>query len=87
MPKKYPRNYKRELELQKKRGDDKNKALRMKARRKMVKLGLVKKGQDVDHKKPLSKGGAATAVSNLRAVSPSKNRSFKRTSKGAIKGD
>lgn len=87
MPKKYPRNYKRELELQKKRGDDKNKALRMKARRKMVKLGLVKKGQDVDHKKPLSRGGAATDVSNLRAVSPSKNRSFKRTSKGAIKGD
>jgi hypothetical protein len=82
----YPRNYKREYELQKRRGDDKNKAIRNKARRKMVKLGLVKKGQDVDHRRALSKGGAATAVSNLRAVSPGKNRSFKRTSSGAIKG-
>lgn len=82
----YPRDYKRELMLQKRRGDDKNKAARMRARRKMVRLGLVKKGQDVDHKRPLSKGGAATNTSNLRATSPGKNRSFKRTSSGAVKG-
>jgi hypothetical protein len=48
--------------------------------------GVVHKGdgKDVDHKKPLSKGGTTTR-SNLKAVPASKNRSFKRTSKGAIK--
>lgn len=39
--------------------------------------------QDVDHIKPLSKGGTS-ALSNLRVVSPSKNRSFKRGSKSQI---
>lgn len=52
----------------------------------MIKKGMVKKGQDVDHKIPLSKGGGALDVKNLRAVSVSKNRSFPRTSSGAIKG-
>lgn len=33
---------------------------------------------DVDHKKPLAKGGKTT-LSNLRAVPASKNRSFART--------
>lgn len=48
--------------------------------------GKVKKGdgKDVDHKKPLSQGGS-TSKSNLRVVSASKNRSYPRTSKGAIK--
>ena len=48
--------------------------------------GVVHKGdgKDVDHKKPLSKGGT-TVRSNLKAEPASKNRSFKRTSKGAIK--
>lgn len=41
---------------------------------------------DVDHKRALSKGGAATKLSNLRAVPASKNRSYPRTKKGAIKG-
>lgn len=56
----------------------------MRARRKMVKLGMVKPGdgKDVDHKTPLIKGGAPTATSNLRVTTPSKNRSFPRT-KGA----
>lgn len=35
-------------------------------------------GKDVDHKRPLAKGGSNN-VSNLRAVSPRTNRSFGRT--------
>ena len=64
----------------------KKRAQRNKARRIMEKEGLVRKGDglDVDHKKPLSKGGTTTR-SNLKAVSASENRSYKRTAKGAIK--
>lgn len=80
----YVRDYKQELKTQKQRGEDKHKNIRGKARRVMLKLGMVKKGQDVDHKKALSKGGAGTSVSNLRALPVSKNRSFKRTSTGAM---
>ena len=45
------------------------------ARRKLEKEGVVKKGdgKDVDHKRPISKGGS-NARSNLRAVSAAKNR-------------
>ena len=39
---------------------------------------------DVDHRKPLSKGGS-NAGSNLRAQSRAANRSFKRTRKGRMK--
>lgn len=35
-------------------------------------------GKDVDHRRPLVKGGSNN-VSNLRAISPSSNRSFRRT--------
>ena len=42
------------------------------------------KGEDIDHKKPLSKGGT-NKKSNLRSVSPSKNRSFSRNSDGSVK--
>jgi len=57
-----------------------------KARRMLMREGLVHKGdgKDVDHKKPLSKGGATTR-SNLRVQSRSANRSFKRKSDGSIK--
>jgi hypothetical protein len=52
----------------------------------MIKAGRVKKGDgmDVDHKKPLSKGGS-TGASNLRVKPKSANRSFARTSSGAMK--
>jgi hypothetical protein len=48
--------------------------------------GVVNKGdgKDVDHKKPLSKGGTTTR-SNLKAVSATANRSYKRKSDGSIK--
>ena len=64
----------------------KRRASRNAARAKMMAAGKVRKGdgKDVDHKKPLSKGGTTTR-SNLKAVPASQNRSYKRTSKGAIK--
>lgn len=57
---------------------------RNQARAIMEKKGVVKKGdgKDVDHIKPLVKGGAPTAAGNLRAIPKSQNRSFART-KGA----
>ena len=64
----------------------KKRAQRNKARRMLEREGVVHKGdgKDVDHKTPLSKGGTTTR-SNLKAVPASANRSYKRTSKGAIK--
>jgi len=64
----------------------KKRAQRNKARRIMEREGVVHKGdgKDVDHKKPLSKGGT-TVINNLRAEPASKNRSFKRNSDGSMK--
>lgn len=64
----------------------KNRAQRTKARRMLEREGKVHKGDgmDVDHVKPISKGGTTTP-SNLRVVPKSKNRSFARTSTGAMK--
>ncbi|TXH10842.1 MAG: HNH endonuclease [Spirochaetes bacterium] len=83
----YVRDYKQEHKTAVQRGDYANKLIRGKARRLMIKKGLVKKGQDVDHKKPLSKGGSGLSLSNLRATSVKSNRSYPRNSKGAIKGE
>lgn len=85
----YKRDYKREYELQKKRGEsgtgsDSGNAQRKRLRRKALKLGMVKKGQDLDHKKPLSKGGS-NSIKNARATSPSENRSFPRNKDGSMK--
>jgi hypothetical protein len=51
-----------------------------------MKLGLAKvgDGKDVDHTRPLSKGGN-TSRSNLRVVSASANRSFSRSANGKLK--
>lgn len=64
----------------------KKRALQNKARREMMKKGLVKKGdnQDVDHKTPLSKGGS-DSTANLRVVPSSQNRSFSRNGDGSLK--
>ena len=80
------RDYKRERELQLKRGEDEGHKKRLALRRKAEKNGLVKKhdGKDLDHKRPLSKGGSNT-LKNVRVTSPSKNRSFPRTKTGAMK--
>jgi hypothetical protein len=64
----------------------KKRTARNKARALLMKEGKVHKGdgKDVDHKKPLSKGGATTK-SNLRVKSASANRSFARKSDHSIK--
>lgn len=56
-----------------------------KARRMMEKEGKVRKGdgKDVDHKRPLSKGGKTTR-SNLQVKSRSSNRSFSRRADGSM---
>lgn len=87
--KNYVRDYKQEYKTAKARGElasgsNSPNAKRKRLRRKMLKMGMVRPGQDVDHKKPLSKGGS-NDVSNARAVSPSKNRSFARNKDGSMK--
>ena len=64
----------------------KQRAARNKARSIMESAGKVSKGdgKDIDHKKPLSKGGSNNK-SNLRVQSKSNNRSYARTKKGAVK--
>ena len=64
----------------------KKRAQRNKARRMLEATGAVKKGdgKDVDHKKPLSKGGT-TVMSNLKAKPAAANRSFKRNPDGSMK--
>lgn len=72
MPRKLPRNYKKEYaEYHGKPTQRKNRSLRNQARRK---AGL-KKGdsREVDHKRPLSRGGT-NGKSNLRVVSKKVNR-------------
>ena len=82
-----PRNYKKEYaNYQGKPEQIKNRAKRNKARAEAMKDGKVKKGdgKDVDHKKPLSKGGS-NHKSNTRVVSKSTNRSFARNKNGGMK--
>lgn len=87
----YVRDYDREYELQKKRGEsgtgsNSDNAKRHRLRRKALKLGMVKKGQDLDHKKPLSKGGGNT-LKNARAATPHDNRSYPRNKDGSMKSN
>ena len=63
----------------------KKRAERNKARREYEKVhGDLPSNVDVDHKKPMAKGGKTT-MSNLRAVPASKNRSFARTKTARMK--
>lgn len=81
------RDYRREYdEYHSSEKQKKNRGKRNAARREMEKEGVVRKndGLDVDHKRPLSKGGG-NHRSNLRAVAASKNRSFSRTKSGKMK--
>ncbi len=85
--KNYQRDYKAEYANYHSKPDQKKKrAQRNTARRQAQSAGTVSKGdgRDVDHKKPLSKGGS-NSTSNRRVVSASTNRSFKRTKSGAVK--
>lgn len=85
----YKRNYKQEYKTAKARGEvgtghNSGSAERHRLRRKMLKLGLVKAGQDVDHVRALSKGGS-NSVKNARARSPHANRGFPRNKDGSMK--
>ena len=64
----------------------KKRAERVKARRLMEKKGLAHKGdgKDVDHVKPLSKGGGTTS-GNLRVKSAHANRSYARNKDNSVK--
>ena len=84
----YVRNLKEEYKTAKARGEigtghNSENAERHRARRLALKMGLVKKGQDLDHRVPLSKGGS-NSPKNFRAESPHDNRSFPRNSRGAL---
>lgn len=81
------RNYKAEYaQYQGKPEQIKRRAERNAARAKMMKEGLVHKGdgKDVDHVTPLSKGGTSK-TSNLRVRTDNQNRSFSRNSDHSVK--
>jgi hypothetical protein len=77
------RPYKHEYEMQKKRGENDDRMERQRARRSYDKKGISRKGKDVAHVVALSKGGSNKTGTRLE--SPSKNRSFRRKSNGAMK--
>jgi hypothetical protein len=81
------RPYKHEYEdYQGKPEQIKKRAARNAARAELMKDGKVHKGdgQDVDHIKPLSKGGASSKK-NLRVKSAGDNRSFSRNADHTVK--
>ena len=71
-----PRPYKKEYEQQKERGELPDRMERQRARRKLDKEGVDRKGKDVAHVKALSKGGSNK--DGVKLESASKNRSFRR---------
>lgn len=82
-----PRPYKKEYDTyQGKPEQIKNRAKRNAARAELEKQGKVTKGdgKDVDHVRPLSKGGE-NAKGNLRVKSAGSNRSFSRNSDHSVK--
>jgi hypothetical protein len=85
----YKRDYQQEYKTAEKRGEigtgsNSGNAKRHRARRIMLKKGMVKKGQDVDHKRPISAGGG-NSTGNLRAQAPGANRGFPRNRDGSMK--
>lgn len=78
------RPYEKEYKQQVARGEHPARMDRQKARRAMDAQGVDRKGKDIDHKVPLSKGGT-NKPSNLALKSPSQNRSFSRNSDHTVK--
>ena len=76
----YKRNYKQENKYKSKPKQIKKRTQRNAARTKLMKAGLVKKGdgKDVDHK---NRRTSNNSKSNLRVVPAKVNRSFKRSGK------
>jgi hypothetical protein len=81
----YKRDYKQENKYKSTPEQIHRRVLRNKARREMLKKGLVHKGdhKQVDHITPLDVGGSGGSH-NLRVVSHSANESFRRNSKGGL---
>ena len=84
-----PRPYAKEYAQQKARDENPARAARARARYEMDNPGkdgkvIKRKGKDIEHVKPLSKGGDSS-LSNLRLESPSDNRSFYRNSDHTVK--
>lgn len=82
-----PRDYKREYALFQGTPEQRAKrSERNKARRVYEKAhGNLPSDVDVDHVKPLSRGGDATKLSNLRAATDNANRSFARNKDNTLK--
>jgi len=78
-----PRPYKHEYKKQVARDEHEDRMERQRARRSYDKKSIDRKGKDVAHVKALSKGGTNRDGTRLQA--PSKNRSFRRKSSGAMK--
>lgn len=86
-----PRPYKKEYQQQKARGEHANRMERQRARRAMDKKGRdansngkadAREGKDIAHVRALSKGGSNG--DGVRIQSASANRSFRRSSSGAL---
>jgi len=67
------RNYKHAYKLQKATGETKDQVERQRARREYDAKGIERAGKDIDHIKPLRKGGKSTP-GNLRLRSKSANQ-------------
>ena len=67
------RNYKHAYKLQKKTGETDDQLERQKARQLYDKKGINRTGKDIDHVKPLRKGGK-TQPGNLRLRNKSANQ-------------
>lgn len=82
--KNYKRDYKQEYASEDKTRR-KQRSLRNQARQEMIKKGKAKvgDGKDIGHKRALSRGGSNT-LANLAVQSRGSNRSFSRTSSGAM---
>src|SRR6266567_4136078 len=81
----YKRNYQQENKYKKRPDQIKKREERNLSRARAERAGLVRKGdgKDVDHIRPLSKGGS-NARSNTRVISRHSNDSYPRTASGAI---
>lgn len=81
------RDYKKEYAKYHSRDEQiKNRSERTTLRREANAKGITSKGdgKDLDHKKPLSKGGS-NSLANARVTSKSENRSFSRNKDGSMK--
>ena len=76
--------YKREWEYQKRTGENKKNTERAKARRMYDKLGIDRKGKQIDHIKPLEAGGKTTK-GNLKLISVNANEKKNLHKKGEKK--